>query len=341
MKVFYSSTRQGVAPAVDRLLEALRWTEVIPAGEDVLLKVNLTWDFVRPGVNTSPWVVEAIARRLSTRCGTIYIGESSQVLVNATRAFAVTRMKDVADRNGLVWHNFSENDWERVRIDGLEFGIPAICLRMPVVSVPVVKTHYRTGISVALKNLYGCLDDNRHNYHYRLADYAAAVNRAIPVAFTVADGTVSLEGSGPKPGIPKQTDFLAGSRDRVALDRSLTGVMGLDPGSVELTDRAEGIAGSSRELEEVPLPPLEGLPSFSFRKAEPNFVARVEGRLRGRTGTGAPPKDGPFMGLLKTGAKRWYRIAYHLLGQGREARDWIEHSVYGPQWAGMPEEPRR
>ena len=338
MKVFYASTRQGVAQAVDSMLDALGWEDILPAGEDLLLKVNLTWDFIRPGVNTSPWVVEAVARRLGKRSGTIYIGESSQVLVNATRAFAVTRMKDVAERNGLVWHNFSDNKWERIRLDGLDFGIPAICKRMPVISIPVVKTHYRSEISVALKNLYGCLDDNRHNYHGRLADYVAAVNRTIPVAFTIADGTVSLEGNGPKPGIPKQTDFIAGSLDRVALDYSITGVMGLDPLSVETTRRTEGKAGSSGGLEEVILPPMEGIPAFDFMPAFPNFVARVEKRLRGGRKSDEPSSDGPLMGLLKMGAKRWYRLAYHLLGQGREARHWIANSRYGPQWAGVPEE---
>jgi uncharacterized protein (DUF362 family) len=339
MKVFYASTRQGVAQAVNTMLDALGWEDILPAGEDLLLKVNLTWDFIRPGVNTSPWVVEAISRRLKKRSGTIYVGESSQVLVNATRAFAVTRMKDVAERNGLVWHNFSDNNWERVRLDGLDFGIPAICLRMPVISIPVVKTHYRSGISVALKNLFGCLDDNRHNYHYRLADYVTAVNRVIPVAFTIADGTVSLEGNGPKPGIPKQTDFIAGSLDRVALDYSIAGVMGLDPASVETTRRAEGKAGSFIDLEEVALPPMEKIPSFDFTTASPNFVARIEKRFRGARISDEPSSDGPLMGLLKMGAKRWYRLAYHLFGQGREARQWIADNRYGSQWAGMPEEP--
>jgi uncharacterized protein (DUF362 family) len=337
MKVFYASTLQGVAKATDAVLDALGWEELIPPGEDVLLKVNLTWDFVRPGVNTSPWVVEAVARRLGERCGTIYIGESSQVLVDATRAFEITGMKNAADRQGLVWHNFSDHAWERVDIDGLKFGIPAICTRMPVISIPVVKTHYRSAISVALKNLYGCIDDNRHNYHYRLTDYITAVNRAVPVVMTIADGSVSLEGNGPKPGMPLQTDFLAGSRDRVALDRSVSGVMGLDPASVETTSAAEGLVGTAEDLEEVPLPPLDRIPSFEFRRASPNFVARIEKRLRGGTGD-EPTTDGPFMGLLKTGAKRWYRIAYRIFGQGGEARRWIETGPYGRQWAGLPEE---
>jgi len=338
MKVFYASTELGVSNAVNAVLDAIDWSTTLPPDGDVLLKVNLTWDFLRPGVNTGPWVLEAVAKRLANRVGRIYIGESSQVLVNATRAFRVNRFSSVAERNNLVWHNFSEHPWVHRRVGDLEFSIPEICTRMPVVSVPVVKTHYRTVISVALKNMYGCLDDNRHNYHYRLSDYVAAVNSAIPVAFTIADGTVSLEGNGPKPGIPRQTDFVAGSTDRVALDYSVSGVMGIDPASVETTGRAEGVAGSSLELEEVALPPLARIPSFDFLQAAPNFVARIEKSLRRKKTRTEPLQDGPFMGLLKLGAKHWYRIAYHLLGQGREAGRWIATNRYGPQWADQPEE---
>jgi uncharacterized protein (DUF362 family) len=338
MKVFYASTERSVSNAVNAVLDAIDWSSILPSGEDVLLKVNLTWDFLRPGVNTSPWVLEAVAKRLGNHVGRIYIGESSQVLVDATRAFRVNRFPCVAERNNLIWHNFSEHSWVNRRVGDLEFSIPEICTRMPVVSIPVVKTHYRSVISVALKNMYGCLDDNRHNYHYRLSDYVAAVNAVIPVAFTIADGTVSLEGNGPKPGVPRQTDFVAGSTDRVALDYSVSGVMGIEPASVETTVRAEGVAGSAIGLEEVPLLPLAKIPSFDFLEAAPNFIARVEKTIRKKkTGTG-PVRDGPLMGLLKLGAKHWYRIAYHLLGQGREAGRWITTNRYGPQWVEQPEE---
>jgi hypothetical protein len=106
---------------------------------------------------------------------------------------------------------------------------------------------------------------------------------------------------------------------------------------VETTTSACGRAGDYHGLEEVALPPLEQIPSFGFVPASPNFVARVERRLRGSR-RDEPQSDGPFLGILKAGAKRWYRIAYHLLGQKREAMRWAESGAYGRQWAGHPEE---
>ena len=338
MKVYYASTRNTVRGAVHQLLEEMDWRSILPAGEDLLIKVNLTWDYIRPGVDTSPWVVEAFAEKVAGHVGQIYLGESSQVLVDATKAFNVTRMKDAAERQGLIWHNFSEHPWITRTVGDLEFGIPEMCTRLPVVSIPVVKTHYRSVISAAMKHLYGCLDGNRHNYHYRLADYTVAVNSLIPILLTLADGTMSLEGNGPKPGIPKQTDFIAASTDRIALDYSLARVMGIDPLSVETTVKGNDIIGNYENLEEICLPPFDSPPACDFVRAQPNFVAKVERRMRsGRERTG-PGTDGPLMGILKIGAKRWYNLAYRLLGQSREAKRFIRDNRYGPQWAGRPEE---
>jgi len=261
--------------------------------------------------------------------------------VDATRAYEVTRMKDAAERQGLIWHNFSSNDWVEKEVDDLRFSIPGICNRMPVISIPVVKTHYRSVISVAMKHLYGCLDDNRHNYHYRLADYTVAVNSQIPVVLTLADGTVSLEGNGPKPGIPKQTDFIAASTDRIALDYSVSETMGIDPLSVETTVKGNGVTGSYEQLENVCIPPLSERPSFSFQKAAPNCVAKVEGRIRGKKEQKEPGQDSPFIGIMKIGAKRWYNLAYYLFGQNREAKQFVSNNIYGPQWQGLPEGDRR
>jgi uncharacterized protein (DUF362 family) len=339
LEVFYASTAGGVRRAVFDLMDSLVWEDLIPAGSDVLLKVNLTWDYLRPGVNTGPWVTEAVAGRLKGRCRRIYLGESSQVLVDADKALKASGMAAVCERQGLVWHNFSKNPWSPMERDGLRFGIPEITTRMPVVSIPVVKTHYRTGISIALKNLYGCLNDGRHNFHSLLPQYLAAVNQCIPVAFTVADGTVSLEGNGPKPGRPIRTDFVAASRDRVAMDWSVSKVMGLDPSSIEIIRAAEGLAGTREGLEEKCLPPLAAPPSFRFAPAGPNFVARVESILRG--GRRAGGGDGPLMDITRFGARQWYRMAYVLLGQKREAMDLIKSLPCGPQWLGRPEEDRR
>lgn len=337
MEVYYTSSKNGVDAAVGRLLDNFDWQSLLPKGQDVLLKVNLTWDYLRPGVNTSPWVVEAVCRRLKGYSGQVYIGESSQVLVDASKALRVQRMSDVVERQNVKWHNFSDNRWTNVTVNGLNFGIPEICTKMPVISLPVVKTHYRSVISVAMKHLYGCLNDGRHNYHHSLTDYIIAVNKAIPTTFILADGTVSLEGNGPKPGISKQTDFLALSKDPVAMDYSIAKVMGVNPQEVDSIMKGNNAIGSYEDINEICIPPLEQLPSFLFKRAEPNFVAKIEKKIRGNRTDKKSQDDGPFIGIMKAGAKRWYNISYSIFGQKKEAQAWKNSLPYGPQWLGKSE----
>ncbi len=337
MEVYYTSTFDSVDAAVGRLLDNFDWQKTLPKGQDVLLKVNLTWDYLRPGVNTSPWVVEAVCRRLKGYTGQIYIGESSQVLVDASKALKIQRMDEVVNRQKLIWHNFSDNPWKNVTVNGLDFGIPEICTKMPVISLPVVKTHYRSVISVAMKHLYGCLNDGRHNYHHSLTDYIIAVNKAIPTKFILADGTVSLEGNGPKPGIPKQTDFLALSKDPVAMDYSIAKVMGINPEKIDSIVKGNNLIGSYENTDEICIKPLEQVPSFSFKEAEPNFVAKIEKKIRGNRKNQKSKDDGPFIGIMKAGAKRWYNLSYSIFGQKKEAKKWQNSLPYGPQWLGKSE----
>ena len=163
------------------------------------------------------------------------------------------------------------------------------------------------------------------------------MNSVIPVILTLADGTISLEGNGPKPGIPKQTDFIAASTDRIALDYSVARIMGIDPLSVETTVKGNGVTGSFKDLDEVCISPLKEPPSCTFLKAQANFVAKIEKKLRGKKEQCGPGTDGPLMGVLKIGAKRWYNIAYYLFGQNSEAKRIMKENMYGPQWMGLPE----
>ncbi|MBN1434470.1 DUF362 domain-containing protein, partial [Candidatus Fermentibacterales bacterium] len=221
----------------------------------------------------------------------------------------------------------------------ITFSVPEICTRMPVVSIPVVKTNHRSTISCALMNLLGCLDERRRSDHHRLADLLSRVNEEIPVVFTIADGTVSLDGSGPRPGAPIHTDFVALSQDRVAMDASLAGLMGFDPLAIETVVRANGRVGTMENLCEIPLYPLRSVPSFRLRAPEPDFLARMEDRLMDRRRRKTHPGDGLIMRAMKRGGRLWYCLAHYLTGQNRQASKWIRDSVYGAQWLGKPEQP--
>src|SRR6187549_356702 len=86
----------------------------------------------------------------------------------------------------------------------------------------------------------------RHEYHLVLDDALADLNSAIRPALALMDGTVGLEGNGPKSGRSRIADRILCSGDPVALDTVQATVMGLDPATIRhlATCAARGIGTS-------------------------------------------------------------------------------------------------
>jgi uncharacterized protein (DUF362 family) len=335
-RVALEPVRGDVRVAVRRALEAVRWRQVIPAGATVALKVNLGWDLFIPGSITSPLFAEAVIHELRDHVGRMVMVEADQVLENVERAFRGSGMAAVCRRTGVEWINmtrapqvierFPENRVLR------EIEVPRILREAILVTLPVMKTHAKTGISGALKNQWGCLNTMRHEYHLVLDDALADLNGVIPPRLSVMDGTVGLEGNGPKSGRPKVADRVLCSTDPVALDTIQTLCMGLDPASVThlASCAARGVGTNERtRIEVLGLQPEAHV--VEFRPARHNAVSRVETLLR-RSTIKRLVFNTPLFHLCLLGAKAYY----HGWTTLRAAAHWRRiraHPVYGAQWS--------
>ncbi len=200
-----------------------------------------------------------------------------------------------------------------------------------LITVPVMKTHAKTGITGALKNQWGCLSKMRHEYHLVLDDALADLNSVVRPALAFMDGTVGLEGNGPKSGRPRVADRLLCSTDPVALDTIQAISMGIDPQSVghlrTCSQRGIGIARRDRidvagtRPEDRPVP---------FVPARHNAVSVVETLLR-RSLFKRLFFNTPLFRACLLGAKLYYRAwtARHAGAHWRRIR---AHPVYGAQW---------
>lgn len=276
----------------------------------------------------------------------IYLVESGQILVNVERAFQQTGMADLCRRYGVPWVNMSKGPFKKLRVpNGLilkEVEAPEILQRTTLITIPVMKTHGRTVITGALKNQWGCLRELRHNYHLVLDRALADVNVLFKPAFAVMDGTVGLEGNGPKSGRPKVANRVLASGDAVALDTIAAKIMGFDPrdiGHIQLcAERGLGV-GDPDQIEVVGEDASEL--NLGFRPGKNNAVAVVEIALR-RSFLRDFVFHTPLLSLLALGAILWYYIWYYL-GDGRHYRDLIlNHPFYGAQWQAqaMPAPPQ-
>jgi uncharacterized protein (DUF362 family) len=332
--VAVAKVTDSVSEAVAKVAEQLRWRECIPKGSPVYVKVNLTHDLLLPGAITSPLVVEGLLRLLRGWCSELTLVESSQLLTDADRAFARSGYPRLLRDYGARWVNLSHGEWAgaEVVVAGERYAlrIPAELRGAVIISVPVMKTHFRCTLSGALKNLWGCLDDNRHLYHDELPLRIAMIHEALRPSLHIMDATVSMEGNGPKAGTPRVTNLVLGSRDPVALDATACTLMGFFPEEVEHLCFAEQAGLGQARPEEIELvgDSLQGV-NFHFAPAGKTVVAAFEDRLR-HAAIGRVLLDGPLLPVLNGAARLWYLFWYYVLAGRRRCRRILNHPLYGP-----------
>jgi uncharacterized protein (DUF362 family) len=325
-----------VRSAVRRVLEAVSFRDVLPRGEPVALKVNLGWDLFIPGSITSPLVLEALILELRPHVGRMFVVEADQVLENVERAFRESGMAEVCRRHAVEWVNTTREPTVPVEVpDNVvlrRIEVPRVLRTARLVTVPVMKTHAKTCITGALKNQWGCLPKMRHEYHLVLDDALADVNRVVRPALCLMDGTVALEGNGPKSGHPRIANLVLGSTDPVALDTVQARIMGFDPARVRhlATCAARGIGVT--DLARIDVRGLEAARGLApFRPPRHNAVSRVETLLR-RSWAKRLFFNTPLFHACLWGAKVYY-LGWTALRARRAWSAVLDHPVYGPQWA--------
>ncbi len=112
-----------------------------------------------------------------------------------------------------------------------------------LVSLPVMKMHMHTGVSLSVKNMKGCLWRRSKVELHMLPPVEGSEQKPIDVAIAdmasvlrphlaIVDGTVGMEGLGPSAGRPKPLDVVVVSPDPFAADAVACRLMGTCAGAV-------------------------------------------------------------------------------------------------------------
>ncbi len=231
---------------VFKALDLVDYRKVLKGWDRVLIKVNFittkTWD---TGATTDPLVVEAIIQKLRNLPVEILVVESDATMTDATKAFKVTGMAELCERNGVEWLNLRHLK-ERVELkieDGEVLNsirVPRIVTESAVISAAKMKTHSGTKVTLGMKNMFGLLPDKfKAKYHAQgISKVIVDINSVLRPALTVVDGFVAMEGAGPTSGEPVQMDTILAGDDPVATDATAARVMGFDPHAISHIKRA-------------------------------------------------------------------------------------------------------
>jgi len=240
-----------------RLMHLAEYEKILPKGEDLILKLNLSWTKYFPSCSSEPWQLEGVARTLLADGYSrerIFPVENKTVVTNARQGAINNRWMPVLARCGLTFTPLPEVEWivypfkgdlmrvHKIFPDGIE--IPKMYVGKNVLHLPTVKTHGHTTTTGAIKNAFGGLLKEVRHYahefiHEVMVDLLTMQKELHPHVFAVMDGTVCGNGAGPRTMVPVIGNLILASADQVAIDAIAAKIMGFDPMEIPYLRMAE------------------------------------------------------------------------------------------------------
>ena len=212
-------------------------------GRRVLLKPN-AGRIAHPGegITTHPEVVAAAIDEFRRAGAEVAVGESPITGVKAMEAFDATGIAAEARKRDCPLLDMDKRPFVEMDVPGgrvlhklkicpevLEFDV--------IVSIPVMKMHMHTDVTLSVKNMKGCLWRRSKVKLHMLAPIKGSGEKPINVAIAdmasvlrphlaIIDGTVGMEGLGPSAGEPKSLDCVVVGADAFAADAVACRLMG-------------------------------------------------------------------------------------------------------------------
>ncbi len=237
---FSQVTQESLHQKVSEALEWVGWTDKVKRDSTVFVKPNFTWPKFRPGVVTSPEFLSNLLPLLKDRAARVIVGESDLPIFRTSRAFQGMGIDKICEKAGAEMVELSQGASTIVET---EVQRRKVRIRLPkliindvdvLVNAPVPKCHVVTGMSGAMKNLYGLIPDpfrgNKHRHEINRA--IVAVNKVVPSDLIVMDGLYSLAGRGPIMGKPVSTNVVIGTDNAVAADAIVCRFFQMDPNRI-------------------------------------------------------------------------------------------------------------
>ncbi len=212
-------------------------------GKRVLLKPNA--GRVAPsgsGIVTHPQVIAAAIDEFRKAGAYVAIGESPIVGVKAQEAFDAIGITSIASKRDCPMIDMNERHFVNVQVpNGLAIDSLKVCPEVfeydLVVSIPVMKMHMHTGVTLSVKNMKGCLWRRTKVELHMLPPVKGFDEKPIDLAIadmssvlrphlSIIDGTVGMEGLGPSAGQAKDLDVIVLSADAFAADAVACRLMG-------------------------------------------------------------------------------------------------------------------
>ncbi len=212
-------------------------------GKTLLLKPNMLGAYPpEMGITSHPNFVEAAIILFKGLGAKVCVGDSANGIFEIDSVWERTGIRGVCKRHGVEEKVF-EREGSQI-VDGLLIARPVLEADV-VVNLPRFKTHGLTVLTIAAKNLYGCVPGlQKTRYHQKATDrleFAKLVVRIAEIAkpaLNLVDGILAMEGNGPSAGRLVPLNAVVSGTNHHAVDTVCAKIICLDPKHVDTIEAA-------------------------------------------------------------------------------------------------------
>jgi uncharacterized protein (DUF362 family) len=247
---------------IAKSLEFIEWTKHFSNDSTVFIKPNFTFPYYQEGITTNPEVLRILLGLLKDKVDKVIVGESDggNRSFTADQGFKGHGMYEICEETGAELVNLSNIPAETVKetIGGksVEVRLPSLLLHDVdcFVSVPVLKVHVMTTVTLSMKNLWGCYPDTMRCLHHKdLSRKLPLITKSLNPQIVLIDGTYALDGHGPMYGTPVETNMLLSANNPVVADSLGSAIMEVPVSRVEHITMAEKAGLGTTDLSKVTL----------------------------------------------------------------------------------------
>ncbi|MDI9633242.1 MAG: DUF362 domain-containing protein [Methanolinea sp.] len=240
-RAFITKTSE-IRKDIEDALAFIQWKNIIKNDDIVFVKPNFTFPFYKEGITTNPELLRHLLGLLKDHAARVIVGESDggNHSFSADQAFEGHNMPEICKETGAELVNLSRHPSRFIEdtIQGkkVKVQVPNLIVDSidSFISVPVLKVHAMTTVTLSMKNLWGCYPDTMRCLHHKhLSRKLTLLTKILQPKIALIDGLYSLDGHGPMYGDAKKTDLLIVANNPVIADTLGSEIMGFPVANIE------------------------------------------------------------------------------------------------------------
>jgi uncharacterized protein (DUF362 family) len=220
--------------------DGLRLFNLNVRGKSILLKPNIVEYIPGKPVNTDTRLIgAAVEAFLRLDAASVTVGEGPGHHRDTDLLLYETGLDDDLAHRKIGFVDLNRDELIKTKLQANYSGLGHLWLPRTVldaefiVSMPKVKTHHWTGVTLSMKNMFGIVPGTRYGWPKNVLHWAGIHESILDICatvrphFVIADAIVAMEGDGPLNGTARQLGSLVLADDPVAADSCCIDLLGV------------------------------------------------------------------------------------------------------------------